>query len=418
MQDGAWIDRIMETHGEEKLGSAIIAGNNRKGSTYKDGATLREVWEGKQPGHSFFLMPTSFMTHAWQSGEFPIPDALKGIHRKGPYLSLGQKNQSNRFHQHDHNWFAQVKGSKRWFAIAPDDKSELDDFPLEEVDQNICNDKRLRPLPRCDLQPGQVAYVPSQFYHATCVLQEQSVAIAFIGSPSLHPPIHQQDVELCVDAKLGNLSLANFDIKAKPRLSQELLKIAAGGGHIEVLKALVEHRADMQAVESGRPLLVSAAEGGHVSVMKYLVSSLKWKPKGEDNQETSLLNIAASEGHLPIALFLEAQGMKANGKYKHGFSPIMAAASGGHMSVLQHFASQDVDLTRHDSSGMSALHGAAIHEYYYIIEYLHREHDLNLQELRSFAEKYHQQPIVQFLQTLQPKNRKRRKKSPRKSAEL
>merc|ERR1712129_398110 len=109
---------------------------------------------------------------------------------------------------------------------------------------------------------------------------------------------------------------------------------------------------------------------------------------------------------------------KADGKYKNGFTPAMAASAGGHISVLQHFASKGVDLTQHDSSGMTALHGAAVHEYYYIIEYLHRKHGLDLQELRSFAEEYQQNPLLQFLQSLQQKSRKGRKKSTGRSAEL
>ncbi len=131
------------------------------------------------------------------------------------------------------------------------------------------------------------------------------------------------------------------------------LQQAASHGNLDVVKALVEAGADLNAIdEDGGTALSWAADPGRFEVIKYLVEH------GADvNAGKNALATACENGHLDIARYLidAGAGIEA-GLGEHDMTPLVAAAINDHRDVVDLLLERGADL---HAKGDFALEWAA-----------------------------------------------------------
>ena len=110
------------------------------------------------------------------------------------------------------------------------------------------------------------------------------------------------------------------------------LHIAASGGHINVVSVLLKHKADVHiANNAGMTTVMSAAANGYATALRLLLESVDY--------DVGLLNT----------------------KDGHGSTPLMCAATDGHIAVLEILLKcEGLLLDECDSSGRTALHSAVL----------------------------------------------------------
>ena len=112
------------------------------------------------------------------------------------------------------------------------------------------------------------------------------------------------------------------------------LQIAAGEGHLEVVKRLAEAGASINGrgrASSPTPLHL-AAQRGHIKVMEALIC-LNADVNALASGHTTL-QFAAKNGHLVAVRALINAGAKVNERYS-GHTPLQEAAQGGHLDIVE-----------------------------------------------------------------------------------
>ncbi len=131
------------------------------------------------------------------------------------------------------------------------------------------------------------------------------------------------------DAACLLLSQGNVDVNVLSDLQETPLSIAVRCGHLEFVKFLVSHGADVthNTWTITQALCVAAAHG-NLGLVQYLVE--KGVPiNTPDKYEDTPLFSAVRVGSLEIVAFLLQNGAAVDIKFRHGFSPIMLAALDG-----------------------------------------------------------------------------------------
>jgi ankyrin repeat protein len=138
-------------------------------------------------------------------------------------------------------------------------------------------------------------------------------------------------------AERGDAARVRAFLSERPNLASETdgrtlsaLHYAASEGHTEVVRVLLDRGADprVSALGGMTPLFLAAA-GGHSEVAKLLVK------EGADPDARSPWNpvrVAASEGYVEVVRALLELGADPEG---HNVPPLMAAASGGHLAIME-----------------------------------------------------------------------------------
>ena len=110
---------------------------------------------------------------------------------------------------------------------------------------------------------------------------------------------------------------------------------AAGAGHFEVVKLLIEHHADVNhaTVTNSTPLR-SACFDGKLAIVKYLVehSADIHVPNKYGN---TCLMIACYKGHMGVIRYLLEQGADVNSKANCGATALHFAAECGHLDIVK-----------------------------------------------------------------------------------
>ncbi|XP_038938402.1 ankyrin repeat and death domain-containing protein 1A isoform X3 [Rattus norvegicus] len=194
--------------------------------------------------------------------------------------------------------------------------------------------------------------------------------------------------------KMKELLGKRVNIRARNHVGRVALHWAAGGGHEQAVRLLLEHGAAVDDVDSfGMTALLLSAWFGHLQIVQILVNAgarVHWESK----DGLTLLHCAAQKGHMPVLAFimedledvaldhadklgrtafhraaehgqldaldfLVGSGCDHSVKDKDGNTALHLAASQGHMDVLQRLVDIGLDLEEQNTEGLTALHAAA-----------------------------------------------------------
>lgn len=350
--------------------------------------------------------------HAALRGTYTIPALLSGIHG-APIFSAGRRHTGVGFHHHHESWLAELVGRKVWFLLPPGSPRPPAIPPWWYTRQ---------PPPGLQvaiLEPGEVMYVPTGWWHATWNLDD-SVALGWEGSHgskswtnemhaiadgdlsrlifSSHawtPPRSRGAAYLA--ARLGDVDiLARILAAAAPGLHQDfellsdMIKIAAHRGHVSVLEMLVKMAAahGMQSTALLGSALVEAAtygaqavvlwllaqkadiahDGhalqkasfyGHPSVVECLLLARADVEHQDDLQRSTPLLHAAFNGHAPVVEALLRRRASLDACDRMGMAPLHLASLRGHVGVARMLILAKADIQTKDCQGRTALHLAA-----------------------------------------------------------
>eukprot|EP00956_Cyclotella_meneghiniana_P003833 scaffold4616_cov29-Cyclotella_meneghiniana.AAC.2 len=104
-------------------------------------------------------------------------------------FSVVMRRSSHRFHIHDEAWLGQVSGSRLWFLLPPStSKDELVHKP--PACEYLYNRETLPSnAMACIQNAGEVMYLPKDWWHATCGLEEWNVGVGEqLGAPTVFGP--------------------------------------------------------------------------------------------------------------------------------------------------------------------------------------------------------------------------------------
>ncbi|XP_064647015.1 serine/threonine-protein phosphatase 6 regulatory ankyrin repeat subunit B-like, partial [Lineus longissimus] len=134
---------------------------------------------------------------------------------------------------------------------------------------------------------------------------------------------------------------------------------AAEGGNIDVVRLLIENKADVHATDNeGRSPLSYAAQGGNIDVVRLLIEN-KADVHATDNEGRSPLSYAAEGGNIDVVRLLIENKADVHATDKKGSSPLSYAARGGNIDVVRLLIENKADVHATDNEGRSPLSYAA-----------------------------------------------------------
>jgi cyclopropane fatty-acyl-phospholipid synthase-like methyltransferase/SAM-dependent methyltransferase len=113
------------------------------------------------------------------SSAYQVPDALQHI-TGFQVFSMVPKGRSHSFHKHGESWLGQVEGRRAWWFLPPS--------AAKPVRINACNYLNGTAEPpagtlTCIQEPGDIVWFPTDWYHATCALDDWTVGIGAQQGP-------------------------------------------------------------------------------------------------------------------------------------------------------------------------------------------------------------------------------------------
>ncbi|XP_067661560.1 ankyrin repeat domain-containing protein 50-like [Haliotis asinina] len=220
-----------------------------------------------------------------------------------------------------------------------------------------------------------------------------------------HTILHLVSYKGCVDVLKYLLSLNYLDINSRGWNKMTPVMLAADHGHKEVIELLINHRADLSAIDKvGNNILHIACESGHVDVVQYLLS-LKlldinsrvwnnWTPVMSATEEghkeviellinhradlsiidkggNNILHIACESGHIDVVqYFLSLNCLDINSRGWRKWTPVMLAAYHGHNEVIKLLINHTADLSISGKGGDNILHIACQSGHTDVVQYL------------------------------------------------
>jgi ankyrin repeat protein len=138
---------------------------------------------------------------------------------------------------------------------------------------------------------------------------------------------------------------------------------AAAGGHVGVVRLLLEHpSADPNVTHKyGRTALSLAAENGHEAVVELLLEQPAIEPNMSNLHGRTPLYYAAAEGHEAVVrLLLERDDVDPDAASKYGYkkTPLARAACEGHLGIVKLLLAKGAD-PQHPADALSPLFWAA-----------------------------------------------------------
>ncbi|XP_069956564.1 uncharacterized protein [Cherax quadricarinatus] len=131
---------------------------------------------------------------------------------------------------------------------------------------------------------------------------------------------------------------------ASQRAGEEELRVlhlASWGGHAELVKIILDHQVDREAVAQGRRAVHWAAVGGHVQVLQVLKERGCQLAALTADGSTSL-HLAADYGNLDAVKWLVEQGLNPGMRDSRGYTAKELARAGGHNDIRRYLMTAHV----------------------------------------------------------------------------
>ncbi|CAG9861269.1 unnamed protein product [Phyllotreta striolata] len=143
-------------------------------------------------------------------------------------------------------------------------------------------------------------------------------------------------------ASAGHLDIVRLlvahgaDVNAQSTSGNTPLMYGCAGGHTEVVKFLLEHDANVEDHnENGHTPLMEAASAGHVGLAKILLSHGAGINTHSNEFKESALTLACYKGHLDMVRFLLEAGADQEHKTDEMHTALMEASMDGHVEVAR-----------------------------------------------------------------------------------
>ncbi|XP_037094837.1 ankyrin repeat and KH domain-containing protein 1-like [Pollicipes pollicipes] len=126
------------------------------------------------------------------------------------------------------------------------------------------------------------------------------------------------------------------DVNAQSSSGNTPLMYACSGGHVEVVRALLQAGANIEdANENGHTPLMEAASAGHVDVAQILLDHGAGINTHSNEFKESALTLACYKGHLAMVRFLLEAGADQEHKTEEMHTALMEASMDGHVEVAR-----------------------------------------------------------------------------------
>jgi hypothetical protein len=281
-----------------------------------------------------------------------------------PIVSMGTKKTGIHFHQHDENWVAQLAGRKRWFLASPEDERPTKlpspcDYSSGSPDGGQ--------IARCDVNPGDVLYLPGRVWHATCNMDSWTFGFGSQGLvenrlnkaymaivdndltafqsklsagkvPPTQPIIGNRMSMVELAAYTGRTKFLDVLDKMGMVNASEMPVWAINAGQIEVIKWFLAHGHSVDAfLQNGKTLLMAACMGGHNDILQWLLETAGANPALADSQGLTALHICAANGNV--------EALKTWMHGNHGMTDARTADGKTPLDLAVEFLSHDEDGT-------------------------------------------------------------------------
>ncbi|XP_073852139.1 ankyrin repeat and death domain-containing protein 1A isoform X6 [Macaca fascicularis] len=174
---------------------------------------------------------------------------------------------------------------------------------------------------------------------------------------------HEQAVRLLLEheAAVDEEDAVGALTEARLCFGMNALLLSAWFGHLRILQILVNSGAKIHCKsKDGLTLLHCAAQKGHVPVLAFIMEDLEDVALDHvDKLGRTAFHRAAEHGQLDALDFLVGSGCDHSVKDKEGNTALHLAAGRGHMAVLQRLVDIGLDLEEQNAEGLTALHAAA-----------------------------------------------------------
>ncbi|KAM8972847.1 ankyrin repeat and death domain-containing protein 1A isoform 1-T1 [Pelodytes ibericus] len=207
--------------------------------------------------------------------------------------------------------------------------------------------------------------------------------------------------------KMLQLIQRGVDVRAKNSVDRTALHWAAGAGHEQAVRLLLEHDVPVDEEDNvcfgmnalllgawfghlrvlqilvnagsktscenknGLNLLHCAAQRGHIKVMEFIMEDLEnIKLDKVDKVGRTAFHLAAEHGKMEVVEFLIGSGCQHSLKDKENNTALHLAAKNGHTEVLQKIVEIGVDLSEKNLEGLTGLHLATEGGYFESIKIL------------------------------------------------
>lgn len=177
------------------------------------------------------------------------------------------------------------------------------------------------------------------------------------------------------------LSVGGVDVNAKNKDGRTALIEAAMEGHVEVVRLLLENKADVneKITKACATALMAAACNGHTETVKLLLEN-----KADINAETSnggtALQYAAYKGHIEVVKLLLENKADVNAKIVGGRTALMAAAEKGYSDIVKLLLENKADVNAKTEDGLTALRIAIDKEHAEVVKLLKAAGAVGVQE--------------------------------------
>nr|XP_006012598.1 PREDICTED: ankyrin repeat and death domain-containing protein 1A [Latimeria chalumnae] len=171
-----------------------------------------------------------------------------------------------------------------------------------------------------------------------------------------HDAAKQNDME-----KMEELMRRGVDIKAKNNIDRTALHWAAGAGHEQAVKLLLDHDSPIDDEDSfGMNALLLVAWFGHVRILQILVNAGA-KINCENKKDMTGLHYAALRGYDKLARLLVEAGISMDSVNHHHAAAVHLAVLYNFPSTVKLLIDAECDLDVADNRQQTALHIAAEH---------------------------------------------------------
>ncbi|CAH0550139.1 unnamed protein product [Brassicogethes aeneus] len=157
------------------------------------------------------------------------------------------------------------------------------------------------------------------------------------------------------------LLVEGIDVNAKNHLNSTALHMGSQLGHIEVVKLLIEKKANVNAKKNkGFTPLHLAIQQKHFELSDFLIKNGA-NINITDDQGCTPLHFVAHHGNLEVAKLFLAKGADINAKTIESYTPLHLAVDNDHLKLVKWLLKNGADVNALDNKNRTPLHMAAQH---------------------------------------------------------